>query len=154
MASGQIVKSISLTPHTAMIVDNVLPSGKFSAFVRECLEQYYHQISPENGSCRFNSETKHTDKCNPAGKGIKCFYCWPHGSPSNEDWRLYSKRSTKWEHNPHYNNNEWIIERSRANNPVQIDFSNYEELLIEQAKKKQPRSKQVGLIRRFARWIY
>lgn len=161
VASGQIVKSVSLTPRTAMIVHDVLPSGKFSAFVRECLEQYAATMSPLSGQCLYPVRLdKNISKCNPTNtKMAKCRYCWPHGNPSNQDWKdyssppIFSPSGYVITRNPFYNNNEWIEEKSSEANPYLIDFSDYEQLLKEQAKKiKTPR--QVGVLRRFFRWIY
>jgi len=161
VASGQIVKSVSLTPRTAMIVDDVLPSGKFSAFVRECLEQYAATMSPESGNCLYPFRPdQNVSKCNPTNpKAAKCRYCWPHGIPANVHWRIYSSPPITsasgfiMKGNPNYANDEWVEEQASKNNPYKIDFSDYEQLLKDQAKKqKTPR--QVGVLRRFFRWIY
>tara|TARA_R110000751_G_scaffold62159_1_gene128453 strand:+ start:2249 stop:2425 length:177 start_codon:yes stop_codon:yes gene_type:complete len=55
--------------------------------------------------------------------------------------------------NPDYANDEWIESKSIENNPYKIDFSDYEQLLKDQAKKKNT-PRQVGVFRRFLRWIY
>jgi hypothetical protein len=160
VASSQIVKSVSLTPHTAMIVDDVLPSGKFSAFVRECLVQYEATMRPDSGSCLVpHRRDQNLLLCNPIHKNAKCLYCWPHGVPSADKWKLYqlapiiSASGYTITRNEYYADEEWIQEEAKKNNPYKIDFENYDQLLIEQAKKTKKTAK-VGVIRRFVRWIY
>ncbi|AXQ66304.1 MAG: hypothetical protein [Virus sp.] len=160
MASSQIVKSVSLTPHTAMIVDDVLPSGKFSAFVRECLEQYENHKKPETGSCLTpHRNDLNITRCNPVGSARKCLYCWPNGSPTAEDWKEYRRRPLVGHSgyilspNPRYADHEWIDTKAKENNPHKIDFRDYDRKMKEQAKKKE-KTPKLGLIRRFIRFIY
>ena len=150
MASGQIVKSVSLTPHTAMIVDDVLPSGKFSAFVRECLEQYENHMKPDSGQCLYPDSTSYDpniSKCSPIHKDRKCLHCWPKGSPRDQDWKEYIKKPIISQsgliitYNKNYANDDFIENAAEENNPHKISFENYDQLLKDQAKKKNKNQK-------------
>ena len=158
---GQIIKSISLTPKECIIIENVLPSGKFSAFVRECLHQYEASMIGEEGICRYpNKQPLEGSFCNPLHTGHKCLFCWPNGIPMKKDWLEYQRKpllSTSGymiiKENKKYMDHAWIQVEAEKNNPYRIDFTDFKELLVVQAKKKVKKEK-VGKIRSFMKWVW
>jgi len=81
-----IIKSISLTPITADLADNI---PNFSRFVRECLIRHHLKDGGEWGLCkRENPESK---LCLPMVKP-RCLKCWPAGKPPAEDWSNYVRQ--------------------------------------------------------------
>lgn len=153
---SRIIKSISLDFETNEIAKQ---HGNLSAFVRTCLMRYhYQQTARKNEPCSKiqGSGYLNLGRCNPMNKkGLHCFKCWPNGRPSKEGFEqvLLMGKTDDFSHPFLHASDD---EKLKALDEITAEENKH---VIEVTGKvikptKTIEKKQVGLIRRFWRFIY
>jgi len=156
---SRIIKSISLDFETNEIAKQ---HGNLSAFVRTCLMRYhYQQTARKNEPCSKiqGSGYLNLGRCNPMNKkGLHCFKCWPNGRPSKEGFEqvLLMQPTTDLNQQQALFLHASDDEKLKALDEITAEENKH---VIEVTGKvikptKTIEKKQVGLIRRFWRYIY
>lgn len=156
-----IIKSISLTPDTDEIRQRI---PNFSRFVRNCLREWsamegghHTQRNPLDRVPSDNTGKEHWfSRCNPMHANGCCPICWPFGRPTRDSfraWRDYCQKLLAKGTEPDASDIEFIDSALETNEHRVVGYTGPE---------KKPHKKaedavapvRVGLIRRFARWLY
>ncbi len=135
-----ITTSVSLDTET-IAIKRRLPN--FSRFVRVCLREWAQlqdglHIIPLESNRRFG-------RCNPMHTNGACVICWPEGKPSRDSYFAWMAAHSDG-HDPTFADDVLEIEEARVIGPA----NSYDE----PHKKRANTPAKVGLIRKFARWIY
>lgn len=130
--------TVALDEETAELVERI---PNFSEWVR-------NQIRQEAGKAGVGTHTqdpKHRvrGKCNPMGKN-PCRVCWPEGAPSKDDWYAFR---------------EGLIDEIDSSYQQRMKHFTQQSFAGDVAKKKSTEAisdnhEQIGIIRRFWRWIF
>ena len=130
--------TVALDEETAELVDQI---PNFSEWVR-------NQLRQEAGKAGVGTHThdpKHRvrGKCNPMGKN-PCRVCWPEGAPSKDDWLAFREGRID-EIDTSY--------QQRMKHFTQQAFSR--DVSEKKSTKTIPSNhEQIGIIRRFWRWVF
>mgnify|MGYP001243475088 FL=1 len=130
--------TVALDEETAELVQQI---PNFSEWVR-------NQLRQEAGKAGVGTHTKDPKhrvrgKCNPMGKN-PCRVCWPEGAPSKDDWFAFRKGlideidSSYQQRMKHFTQQAFSRDVSKEKSTKAIS-SNHE---------------QIGIIRRFWRWVF
>lgn len=137
--SSRKIKSVSLLPRHYQIAERM---PNFSGFVQEALDSYAADIG--QGTHTYAPENRVHGKCNPMYKHL-CKICFPEGRPDREAWLLFRQDPEK---HP--------IEASQAGRYQQLVEQSF---AYDEPKKKSSQAisgnkEEIGIIRRFWRWVF
>jgi len=132
------ITTVSLDEETAELVEHI---PNFSEWVRNQLRQE----AGKAGVGRHTHEPKHRirGKCVPMRKNI-CRVCWPEGAPSKDDWFAWREGRIDTIDSSYEQRMKHFTQQAFADNVPKKKRSDTIPDNVE----------QIGIIRRFWRWIY